>query len=196
MVRFRCFPCSLRLTRAMSWTGSTALVLRVLYRLRTLSEQAPFDAATFSFAFFLLGRVAQKGGVGVDEGGEQDGDEAIEQVALMLDVIKFHRSECTSPSRDCLVWLTHWYTLSFGRLLSSQDDARTRVARGEDATTTEQGGVVAPHRSGRGDPRECDAGRSRCVDRWDTPPGDARPKLVSASAPGVFPCMPSPLFFF
>lgn len=72
-----------------------ALVLRVLYRLRTLSEQAPFDAATFSFAFFLLARVVRTGGVGVSKEGEQDEDEALEQVALVLDVIKFHRSECT-----------------------------------------------------------------------------------------------------
>ena len=76
--------------------GTAALVLRVLYRLRTLSEQAPFDAATFSFSFFLLGCVARKGRVGIDTGGEQDGDEALEQVSLVLDVIKFHRSECTS----------------------------------------------------------------------------------------------------
>ena len=93
--------------------GPTALVLRVLYRLRTLSEQAPFDAATFSFAFFLLGCVARKGGVGVgvDKGGEQDGDEALEQVALVLDVIKFHRSECTSIlllcARSRVAPLTH-----------------------------------------------------------------------------------------
>ena len=83
-------------------------MLRVLYRLRTLSEQAPFDAATFSFAFFLLGCVARKGGVGVgiDKGGEQDGDEALEQVALVLDVIKFHRSECTSCARSRVAPLT------------------------------------------------------------------------------------------
>ena len=76
--------------------ATTALVLRVLYRLRTLSEQAPFDAATFSFSFFLLGCVARKGEVGIYTGEEQDGDEALVQVALALDVIKFHRSECTS----------------------------------------------------------------------------------------------------
>ena len=77
----------------MRWT---ALVLRVLYRLRTLSEQAPFDAATFSFAFLLLARVVRQGGVGVGKEGEQEQDEALEQVALVLDVIKFHRGECTS----------------------------------------------------------------------------------------------------
>ena len=88
--------------------GTTALVLRVLYRLRTLSEQAPFDAATFSFSFFLLGCVARKGGVGIEKGGEQDGDEALEQVALVLDVIKFHRSECTSLPLVPLTLLTRY----------------------------------------------------------------------------------------
>ena len=104
---FRCVPeaqaaeelnCTLFFSFAMGsfLNGTTALVLRVLYRLRTLSEQVPFDAATFSFLFFLLGCVTRKGGVGIDTGGEQDGDEALEQVALVLDVIKFHQSECTS----------------------------------------------------------------------------------------------------
>ncbi|KAF8434348.1 armadillo-type protein [Boletus edulis BED1] len=68
-----------------------SLVLRVLYRLRTLSERAPFDAPTFSFAFFLLECVARKG-------SEHDADEALEQVTLVLDVIKFHRSEFSDPA--------------------------------------------------------------------------------------------------
>ncbi|KAF8131842.1 armadillo-type protein [Boletus edulis] len=66
-----------------------SLVLRVLYRLRTLSERAPFDAADC---------VARKGGVGVDKGSEHDADEALEQVTLVLDVIKFHRSEFSDPA--------------------------------------------------------------------------------------------------
>lgn len=72
---------------------SPALVLRVLYRLRSLSEQTPFDAATFSYAFPLLAQVLLKGGVDV---GQDDGDEALEQVTLVLDIIKFHCSECSS----------------------------------------------------------------------------------------------------
>ncbi|KAG1731829.1 armadillo-type protein [Suillus paluster] len=68
----------------------SSLVLRVLYRLRSLSEQAPFDAATFSYAFPLLAQVLLKGGVDV---GEDDDDEALEQVTLVLDIIKFHCTE-------------------------------------------------------------------------------------------------------
>ncbi len=67
------------------------LVLRVLYRLRSLSEQTPLDSATFSYAYPLLFQVIQKCGIGLD----QD-DEPLEQVALSLDIIKFHCGECTS----------------------------------------------------------------------------------------------------
>ncbi|KAG5642517.1 hypothetical protein DXG03_002618 [Asterophora parasitica] len=65
-----------------------SLIIRVLYRLRTLSEQAPFDAATFSYAYPLLGQVLLKGGISAVEE-----EEALEQVALSLAIIKFHSGE-------------------------------------------------------------------------------------------------------
>lgn len=64
-------------------------MLRVLYRLRSLSEQTPLDPATFSYAFPLLLQVIEKGRIGAGED-----DEPLEQVALSLDVIKFHCGEC------------------------------------------------------------------------------------------------------
>ena len=66
------------------------LIVRVLYRLRSLAEQTPFDAATFSYMFPLLAQVLMQGGVGSEEE-----DEVLEQVALVLDIIKFHCGECT-----------------------------------------------------------------------------------------------------
>ena len=71
-------------------------MLRVLYRLRSLSEQIPLDSATFSYAFPLLLQVIQKGGVGFGED-----DEPLEQVTLSLDIIKFHCGECTSTFSSC-----------------------------------------------------------------------------------------------
>ncbi|KAG1791206.1 uncharacterized protein HD556DRAFT_658172 [Suillus plorans] len=68
----------------------SSLVLRVIYHLRSLSEQTPFDAATFSYAFPLLAQVLLKGGV---DTGQDDGDEALEQITLVLNIIKFHCSE-------------------------------------------------------------------------------------------------------
>ena len=65
------------------------LVIRVLYRLRFLSEQAPFDAATFSYAYPLLGQILLTGGVP----GEED-DDPLEQVALVLEILSFHGGEC------------------------------------------------------------------------------------------------------
>ena len=67
-----------------------ALVLRVLYRLLTLSEQAPFDSATYSYAYSLLNQVMIKGGVGLTEE-----DDPLEQVMLSLQIISFHCGECT-----------------------------------------------------------------------------------------------------
>ena len=75
----------------ISFSRADGAVLRVLHGLQPLPEQAPFDATTFAFAFCLLGRVPWKGG-GIDK----DGDETLEQVVFVLDVIKFHRSEWTS----------------------------------------------------------------------------------------------------
>ncbi|KAH9915889.1 armadillo-type protein [Fomitopsis serialis] len=65
-----------------------SLVIRVLYRLRTLSEQSPFDAATFSYASPLLSAVCTTGGVALAEG-----DDPLEQVALAVDIIRFHAGE-------------------------------------------------------------------------------------------------------
>ncbi|KAN0130768.1 ARM repeat-containing protein [Lactarius tabidus] len=64
------------------------LVPRVLHRLRSLSEQTPLDSATFSYVFPLVQQVIQKGGI---RPGEED--DPLEQVALSLDIIKFHSGE-------------------------------------------------------------------------------------------------------
>ncbi|KAI5991791.1 armadillo-type protein [Pisolithus marmoratus] len=82
-----------------------ALVLRVLYRLRTISQQAPFDAATFSYAFPLLARVLHQGGIDVSED-----DEVLEQIALVLDIIRFHTSEFSNinfPRKAAMEHLIH-----------------------------------------------------------------------------------------
>jgi hypothetical protein len=74
------------------------LIIRVLYRLRSLSEQTPFDAATLSYAFPLLSQVIIQGGV--SPGAE---DDPLEQVALALDIIRFHCGECVSGECDILL---------------------------------------------------------------------------------------------
>ncbi|KAF8911690.1 armadillo-type protein [Gymnopilus junonius] len=71
------------------------LVIRVLYRLRFLSEQAPFDAATYSYAFPLISQILTIGGI---PGGEEDDDDPLEQVALALEIIKFHCGEFSNTA--------------------------------------------------------------------------------------------------
>lgn len=78
------------------------LIIRVLYRLRFLSEQAPFDAATYSYAFPLLSQILTIGGI---PGGEED--DPLEQVALALEIIRFHCGQCESRQL-CLIKLWYW----------------------------------------------------------------------------------------
>ena len=69
------------------------LIVRVLYRLHSVAEQTPFDAATFSYASPLLSQVLMKGGIELSEE-----DDPLEQIALVVNIIKFHCGECESPS--------------------------------------------------------------------------------------------------
>ncbi|KAF7294474.1 TOG domain-containing protein [Mycena kentingensis (nom. inval.)] len=64
------------------------LVIRVLLRLRSLAEQTPFDSATFSYAFPLLARILAQGGI-----QPENEDEALEQLSLTIDILKFHSGE-------------------------------------------------------------------------------------------------------
>ncbi|KAI0628364.1 ARM repeat-containing protein [Trametes polyzona] len=70
-----------------------SLIIRVLYRLRTLSEQSPFDAATYSYASPLLSQILLKGGIALAEE-----DDPLEQIAISLDIIKFHCGEFSDPA--------------------------------------------------------------------------------------------------
>lgn len=72
-------------------TNSSVLVIRILYRLRFLSEQSPFDGATFSYTFPLISRTLLSGGL---PGVTEEDDDPLEQVALALEIIKFHSGEC------------------------------------------------------------------------------------------------------
>ncbi|KAJ3828802.1 translational activator GCN1 [Lentinula raphanica] len=81
------------------------LVLRVLHRVRYLSEQVPFDSATFSYIFPLLKHVAFEGGVVTEEP-----EEMLEQVSLTQDIIKFHSGEFSDvafPRQQTLDLLIH-----------------------------------------------------------------------------------------
>ncbi|QRV98281.1 translational activator gcn1 [Ceratobasidium sp. AG-Ba] len=69
------------------------LVVRVLYRLRMLSEQAPFDPSTYAYMSPFIDHVIQSGGVAA-----AGPEEALEQVSLALDIIQFHCGEFSNPA--------------------------------------------------------------------------------------------------
>lgn len=96
----------------------TGLVLRVLYRLRTLSESAPLDGATLSYASPLLAVILKTGGIGLQ--GE-DSDPA-EQIILVLDIINFHSGECESHVVNGMGMLTESTQSPQPRLSSEGND--------------------------------------------------------------------------
>ncbi|QIW98844.1 hypothetical protein AMS68_004362 [Peltaster fructicola] len=69
------------------------LVTRVLYRLRFLGEQRPFDAVTFSYALPLVFLVLQQGGI-----GHQESEAIDEQILLAIEFVSFHTDTCTDTS--------------------------------------------------------------------------------------------------
>lgn len=78
-------------------------VLRVLYRLRFLSELEPLNLASLALIVPLLTLVVSRGGidiesaaVGLDDEDRKDklADSVLEQVQLALDVINFHAGSC------------------------------------------------------------------------------------------------------
>lgn len=76
-----------------------ALVTRVLYRMRHLAEQAPFEAGTFCYAAPLFSRIVHAGGIGLEKG---DTEAVLEQLALAVDLISFHARSCPYPS--CIIF--------------------------------------------------------------------------------------------
>ena len=71
-----------------------ALILRVLYRFRSLSEQEPFDGPAFAYISPLLSSVIE----GNDSIGSKEEDEVLERIALIIDIINFHTAGCESPT--------------------------------------------------------------------------------------------------
>ncbi|KAJ9621558.1 translational activator of GCN4 [Taxawa tesnikishii (nom. ined.)] len=66
------------------------LITRVLYRLRFLGEQRPFDVATLSYILPLIFLVLEKGGVGRPAGEEVD-----EQIVLATEFLTFSTQTCS-----------------------------------------------------------------------------------------------------
>ncbi|KAF2257769.1 ARM repeat-containing protein [Lojkania enalia] len=76
------------------------LVTRVLYRLRFMSEQRPFDSVSLAYCFPLVFLVLEKGGIGRSEAEEKD-----EQLVLALEFLSFHTNSCSDdrlPRKELL----------------------------------------------------------------------------------------------
>ncbi|GAA5986671.1 hypothetical protein JCM11641_001358 [Rhodosporidiobolus odoratus] len=68
------------------------LVSRILYQLRHLAEQQPFDAGTFAYAAPLVSKILRTSGVGLEK---DEVERKVEQVSLALDFAAFHARQCS-----------------------------------------------------------------------------------------------------
>lgn len=66
------------------------LVTRLLYRLRFLGEQRPFDTVTLSYIFSFIFLVLESGGI-----DRKEAEEADEQIVLAAEVVSFHTDACS-----------------------------------------------------------------------------------------------------
>ncbi|KDN49927.1 ARM repeat-containing protein [Tilletiaria anomala UBC 951] len=83
------------------------VILRILYRLRFVSEQAALGLGTVSVLAPLITNIIHAGGLGVDT---DDCDAVMEQVQLSLDFIVFHTEPCEDaryPRSDFVDALLH-----------------------------------------------------------------------------------------
>lgn len=78
----------------------TGLIGRLLYRIKSLSEQSPFEAHTFSLIWPLLNQIVNSGGINA-----ASEDDAIEQLVLVLEIIRSHSAQCMSFFQ----WLVHFF---------------------------------------------------------------------------------------
>ncbi|KAK3067631.1 hypothetical protein LTS18_001005, partial [Coniosporium uncinatum] len=69
------------------------LVTRILYRLRFLGEQRPFDTVSLAYILPLIFLVLEKGGTAA-----HGSEEADEQIVLALEFLSFHTDSCSNPA--------------------------------------------------------------------------------------------------
>lgn len=129
------------------------LVTRLLYRLRFLGEQRPFDTVTLSYVLALVFLVLEKGGVG--RSVEEDADE---QIVLAIEVLSFHTEACRDtrlPRQglfDILITAMQRYTQHFRSLKDCFTDLCRCVAPNmtEAETDVVVKGAIVPEPSVRG----------------------------------------------
>ncbi|KAI5851570.1 armadillo-type protein, partial [Morchella snyderi] len=68
------------------------LTTRILYRLRFMTEQRPFDTTSLVYLLPFVSLILEKGGVGVSSAEDTD-----EQVVLAIEFLSFHTETCSDP---------------------------------------------------------------------------------------------------
>jgi HEAT repeat protein len=75
------------------------MVVRVLYRLRFISERSPLSPSSFAYCFPILHRIITESGIDCNKKTEQGKENALEQVTIAVEIIGFH---CTMGAESSL----------------------------------------------------------------------------------------------
>ncbi|GAB7360485.1 hypothetical protein MBLNU230_g8436t1 [Neophaeotheca triangularis] len=129
------------------------LVTRLLYRLRSLGEQRPFDTVSLSYIFALMFLVLGQGGI-----DRPAGEDADEQMMLAMDFLSFHTDTCSNthlPRQQLLSLLIDSmmrHTQHFKALKDCFSDLCRSIApnTSEPETNTIVQGAIVPDTSVRG----------------------------------------------
>ncbi|KZO93854.1 ARM repeat-containing protein [Calocera viscosa TUFC12733] len=120
------------------------VITRVLYRLRSLAEQSPFDSTSFMYITPLLTRLVTIGGIALNA---EDTEGQLEQLALCLDMMRFHCSAFSDPLYPRLDVITSLLKLIAGYSKLLQTASTALVDLGEsikvNATMAEIGALTA-----------------------------------------------------
>lgn len=152
----------------------------MLYRLRTLSEQTPFDAATYCYAAPLLSQILLKGGIALAEE-----DDPLEQIAISLDVIKFHSGECKSATPAMRADTACSYSPSLRPGVPSDKDRRGSHPCDQASAKAGERRIINTYRRRPVDARECNESRDLIAIAGDPVPRGLCSDFVSPSSAGM-----------
>lgn len=84
------------------------MVIRVLYRLRFISERSPLSPSSFAYCFPVLHRIITESGIDCNKKTEQGKENALEQVTIAVEIIGFHcamGAESSLPRQEMIASL-------------------------------------------------------------------------------------------
>ena len=164
----------------LKYAALAGLVVRVAYRLRSLSEQSPFDCSTFCYVSPFLSAVVR-----MVPNSEQE-DEVLELIALSVELFKIHGAECEFTSLQSNLHASYprsfYFSSSCGPSFSPNASYPRLALCYSKASNIREGRFNRPHYN-------CWSYKTQCDSRWDrrSDPGDGFAGSICADSQFAMP---------